>query len=177
MGNLDYRELRLDECEAINDMNPAQYIGRAWREKDGIRQLVEINYQDTNWPNGYENHLNNMKKTIIDGGHAVGVFDENKKLLGFSTVNNEFFGDSYRYVLLDQLFISLEYRGKGLGKALFMLSVEAAKRMGAEKIYICAGSAEETIGFYFSIGCREAEEVNKELYENDPRDLQLEYLL
>ncbi len=48
---------------------------------------------------------------------------------------------------------------------MFNYSVEEAKKLGAEKIYICAGSAEETIAFYFSRGCTEAIEINKELYE------------
>ncbi|WHX49021.1 hypothetical protein QNH46_23745 [Paenibacillus woosongensis] len=90
MFNVTYRKLVVEECELINDMNPSQFIKRAWREVNGKRQLVEINYQDSD---------------------------------------------------------------------------------------ICAGSAEETIAFYFAIGCKEAVEINKELYENDPRDFQLEFQL
>lgn len=47
----------------------------------------------------------------------------------------------------------------------------------AEKIYICAGSSEDTIAFYFKLGCIEATEINKELYEIDRNDYQLEYRL
>lgn len=86
-------------------------------------------------------------------------------------------GSKYKYVLLDQIFISLEYRGKGIGRELFALCVDAAKDWNADRIYICAGSAEETIKFYDSIGCKETEEINMELYEQDPRDIQLEYVL
>lgn len=50
-------------------------------------------------------------------------------------------------------------------------------KWNADKIYICAGSAEETIAFYHAIGCKEAEEINKELYESDTRDFQLEFSL
>ena len=46
-----------------------------------------------------------------------------------------------------------------------------------EKIYICAGSAEDTISFYKSIGCIEAVEINEALYLEDTRDIQLEYKL
>lgn len=111
------------------------------------------------------------------GGSALGAFDDNSKLIGFITLNREVFGKEYNYVLLDQLFISLEHRSKGIGKKLFMLSTEIAKGWKADRIYICAGSAEETIAFYYAIGCKEATEVNKEFYESDPRDLQLEYVL
>jgi GNAT superfamily N-acetyltransferase len=177
MTSIVYRRLALEECERIKEMNASQYIGKAWREVDGKRQLVEINYHDKDWPNGYEHHLTHLKRTIINEGSAIGAFDNNDKLLGFATVDKEFFGDSSNYVLLDQLFITLEHRNKGIGKKLFMLSAHGAKGWGADKLYICAGSAEETVAFYFAIGCKEAEEIKKELYESDPRDFQLEFSL
>lgn len=177
MNSIIYRDLIVEECQYINEMNPSQYIGKVWREVDGKRQLVEINYQDSDWPNGYEHHYNNLKETILNRGSAIGAFDSNNRLLGFATVNREFFGQKYKYVLLDQLFITLEHRNKGIGKKLFMLCVDVARQWNADKIYICAGSAEETIAFYFAIGCKEAVEVNKKLYENDPRDYQLEFTL
>lgn len=170
---MQYRKLAIEECELINDMNPSQYINNAWREVDGKRQLVKINYQDSDWANGYEHHFNSLKATILSNGEAVGAFDENNKLIGFATLN----GEKYIYVLLDQLFISLEHRNKGIGKKLFFTIAERAKEWQADKIYICAGSAEETVAFYFAIGCEEAVEINKELYENDPNDYQLEFLL
>lgn len=177
MENIMYKKFDLKECTRINEINPSQFIGKAWREIDGRRQLVDINYQESNWPNGYENHLNGLKKTILNGGIAVGAFDCNDKLIGFATLNREFFGEKYNHVLLDQLFISLEYRNKGIGRSLFMICINIAKEWRADKIYICAGSAEETIAFYYAIGCAEAKEVNKTLYEKDKRDFQLEYIL
>ncbi|MBP2027162.1 GNAT superfamily N-acetyltransferase [Acetoanaerobium pronyense] len=177
MENITYRKLIVEECVRIKEMNPSQYIRRAWRGIDGERKLVEINYQDPDWPNGYEQHYNNLKDTIISGGSAIGAFDSNSKLVGFATVNCEFFGEAYNHVLLDQLFITLEYRGKGIGGKLFEVSADVARKWNADKLYICAGSAEETIAFYFAIGCKEAVEVNKKLYESDPNDYQLEYIL
>jgi GNAT superfamily N-acetyltransferase len=173
--NIIYRKMTVEECEQINQMNPSQYIGKAWREADGKRKLVEINYQDLDWPNGYEYHFNNLRNTILKDGVAWGVFDNSDRLLGFATINHNFFGEKFKYVLLEQLFITLEHRDKGIGKKLFKLCTETAKEWKAEKIYICAGSAEETIAFYFAIGCKEAVEINKALYESDPRDYQLEF--
>ena len=114
--------------------------------------------------------------TITSGGSALGAFDC-EKLIGFCSVNPEIFGMKYKYVLLDQIFISLPYRSKGIGKQLFTLSAKEAEKFGAEKCYICAGSSEETLAFYKAIGCIEAVEINSKLYENDTRDIQLEYSL
>jgi len=177
MENIIYRVLRREECERIKEMNPSQYIGKAWREVSAKLQLVEIDYKDTDWPNGYKYHYDHLKKTIIKGGFAIGAFSSEDQLIGFATVDHHFFGEKFRYVLLDQLFITLDHRGKGIGKTLFEKCAEAAKKWKADKIYICAGSAEETIAFYHTIGCKEAVEVNKELYDLDPKDLQLEYIL
>ncbi|WP_163883188.1 hypothetical protein [Paenibacillus favisporus] len=89
-----YRKLSFEEAELINGMNPSQYIKNAWREVAGKRQLVEINYYDKDWPNGYDYHLSHL-----------------------------------------------------------------------------------TIAFYGAMGCREAAEVNRTLLGNDPRDVQLEFVL
>lgn len=174
---LVYRKLSLEECECIKEIDPSQYIEKAWREIEGKRKLVEINYQDDDWPNGYEYHISHLRETILNGGSAIGAFNLDNKLLGFATVNPQVFGEKYKYVLLDQLFITLDCRNKGIGKKLFMLSTDEARKWGVDKIYICAGSAEETIAFYFKLGCKEVEEINKELYEIDRRDYQLEFSL
>lgn len=174
---LVYRKLSLEECECIKEIDPSQYIGKAWREIEGKRQLVEINYQDEDWPNGYKYHISHLKETILNGGSAIGAFNLDNKLLGFATVNPQVFGEKYKYVLLDQLFITLDCRNKGIGKKLFMLSTDEARKWDVDKIYICAGSAEETIAFYFKLGCKEVEEINQDLYEIDRRDYQLEFSL
>lgn len=169
-----YRTLELDECDRIREVDASQYIGRAWRNVDGYRQLVEINYQDTDFPNGFEDHLSNLKNTIRSGGIVLGAFFK-ERLVGFCSVNNTVFGDYYKYVLLDQLFISNELRNKGIGKKLFFMSAKMAKNKGAEKFYICAGSSEETIAFYFAIGCEETKVIDQDLYQTDTRDYQLEF--
>lgn len=52
---------------------------------------------------------------------------------------------------------------------------EGAKEKGAQKLYLCAGYAENTIAFNNKMGCVQAKEINQELYEEDPNDLKLEY--
>ena len=174
MKEITYRQLRFEEAERIKEIDASQFIGRAWRDIDGVKQLVEINYQDPEFPNGYENHLASLRETITKGGSALGAFD-GENLIGFCSVNPGLFGVTYKYVLLDQIFISLPYRSKGIGKHLFMLSAKEAVNFGAEKFYICAGSSEETILFYKAIGCVNAIEIISTLYEGDTRDIQLEY--
>lgn len=172
---IQYRIMEHGNCECIRQMDGSQYIGRAWRNINGELRLVDINYQDPDFPEGCENHLTRLRQTVMSGGIAIGAFDQDSKLIGFSALNAEPFGTECQYALLDQLFISLEHRRQGIGKQLLLRTAAAAKISGIDKLYICAGSSEETIAFYRAVGCVDAMEINHTLYEQDERDIQLEY--
>ncbi|MFA9559118.1 GNAT family N-acetyltransferase [Evansella sp. AB-rgal1] len=170
-----YRELLVEECDRISEIDPSQYIKKVWRIIDGEYQLIAINYMEEDWPDGYEKYRDALKETIRGGGVAIGAFDEEEWLVGFVTLNNDIFGETAKYVLLDSMFVSQQLRNCGIGKQLFQKCTEKAKEWGADKLYMCAASSQETIAFYRSLGCIDAKEVNKQLYESDPRDIQLEY--
>jgi len=174
---LTYKKMTINQCDKISEMDASQYITRAWREVEGERTLVTIDYLDPQWPNGYEVHRDNLKATIQLEGEAIGAFDESNRLIGFVTVNRMNFGEQTTYALLDQLFISRESRGNGIGTKLFEEAIEIAKRFEVENLFICAGSAEETIAFYRAMGCTEACERHEGFYKSDPRDLQMTFLI
>lgn len=169
-----YREMTQTESEKLQMIDATCHIKNAWRMVSGTLKLVEINFTDNDLPNGLQWHKDRFVKTIADGGKAFGCF-ENDVLVGFATVNRRVFGTSSKQVLLDQLFVSQNYRNKGIGKKLFHLCASGAKVFGADKLYLCAGSAENTIAFYKKLGCVSAAEVDKALYAEDPNDIQLEF--
>lgn len=169
------KKMSLEQCTQIAQMDASQYIGRSWREVEGVRTLVTIDYLDPTWPNGYETHLSNLIDTVRSSGEAIGAYDTSNRLIGFVSVNRMDFGIKSTYALLDQLFISKESRGLGIGTMLFKEAITIAKHFGAKHLFICAGSAEETIAFYRAKGCTDAIERHEAYYESDPRDLQLTY--
>lgn len=174
----EYRKLNLEEADRIVEIDATHFIKNVWRinEATGEYGLVEINWTDKELPNGFDWHLNRFKETLKNGGTAFGCFEEGV-LIGYGTVDKEPFGNGKKYVLMDQLFVSQKQRNKGIGKELFMLCAKQAKEYGAKKLFLCAGSSENTIAFYKRLGCVMAAEKNEKLYEEDPRDIQLEYQL
>lgn len=136
--------------------------------------MINLNYDSPDFPEGYEYHRNRLEETIKAGGVAFGAFCD-QKLIGFCSLNHGVFGEKYKYILLDQLFINRPSRGKGIGRSLLYVAAEYAKNNGADKIYICSSSAEDTIAFYHAVGCEDAKEINQTLYQMDTRDIQLEY--
>ena len=52
-----------------------------------------------------------------------------------------------------------------------------ARRLGADKLYISAHSSKENQAAYKALGCVHAKEINPKLAEEEPCDVQLEYVL
>lgn len=172
---MEYRELLLCEADRISEIDAWCYIKNAWRYDTVSKKyvLVEINWTDEELPNGYEWHLRRFIELVSAGGKAFGCLDKGK-LVGYGTVGSVVFGANQKYILLDQLFVSKDYRNMHIGRELLRMCANAAKNKGAEKLYLCAGSSEATIAFYKKIGCVPAEEIDKALMEEDPNDIQLE---
>ncbi|MEB1808805.1 MAG: GNAT family N-acetyltransferase [Bacillaceae bacterium] len=59
-------------------------------------------------------------------------------MVGFVTLNDGFFGETAKYVLLDSMFVSRPFRNYGIGKRLFQKCTEKAKGWGADKLYMCS---------------------------------------
>ena len=173
---MQYREMSIDEAERISEIDTNQYIKNAWRmnHESGKYELLEIDWTQHELPNGYKWHLNHFKDTLNHGGKAFGCFEDDI-LVGYVTLEGNVFGKKEKYVLLDQLFVSKNCRNKGIGRALFELCAKQAIQLGAEKIYLCSSSAEDTIAFYKKLGCKPAAEIDQKLFEEDPNDIQLEF--
>lgn len=171
---MEYRKLLPQEAERIAELDATHFIKNVWRkDTSGEYKLVQINWTDTELPNGFDWHLRHFRETLRNGGSAFGCFDSGK-LIGYATLEGSVFGRQ-KYVLLDQLFVSNAYRSKGIGKRLFALCAEQARQMGARKLHLCAGSAENTIAFYYAIGCAPAAKPNQKLIDEDPNDIRLEF--
>jgi GNAT superfamily N-acetyltransferase len=177
MQTIFYRNIEIFETHRISEIDASIYIKHAWRDQDGQKKLVDLDYYEPGFPEGLAHHQEALETTILNHGYAIGAFNKEGMMVGFATLNKELFGKKSTYVLLDQLFISKPYRKKGIGKKLMDLCIDKARSFGANKIYICAGSSADTIFFYKALGCQEVVEINQALLERDPRDIHLEYIL
>ena len=153
-----------------------QRVSECWRNVDGEWKLVPIEFEE-NWS------VEQCQKIAADVAlhmendqTAIGAFD-GEEVIGFVTVSHNIFGNTAKYVELVCFQVSEPYRGKKIGKTLFSKACEEAKRLGADKLYISAHSSKESQAAYKAIGCVHAEEINQKLAEEEPCDVQLEYVL
>ena len=112
-------------------------------------------------------------RVIAAGFLAIGAFD-GESLVGFAQLG-ERLGSQGQYIELVSYHVSAPYRGKGIGRRLFAAICDAARSLGAEKLYISAHSSKESQAVYRALGCVPAKEVDAKRAANEPCDVQMEY--
>jgi len=95
-------------------------------------------------------------------------------VVGFIGLKKELIGD---FMILDMMYVSAPYRGMGIGRKLFEIGKEEAKKAGAKALYISACSSEETIAFYKAMGAKLTNNPIREFADNEPCDLQMECIV
>ena len=153
-----------------------QQVSECWRNVEGQWELLPIEFEE-NWSVGECQEIAaDVAFHMEKDQSAIGAFDGGE-VIGFITVAHNIFGNTAKYVELVCFQVSEPYRGKGIGKALFIQACEEARRLGADKLYISAHSSKESQAAYKALGCVHATEINRKLAEEEPCDVQLEYVL
>jgi predicted N-acetyltransferase YhbS len=186
MENIEYKELSLENiCDNLLDsFNRYQKVTKCWINKNGNWTLTDEEYivdwdkTETGIDGLSKERVIKLLSNVIDKnlGYVFGAYKDGK-LIGFSILLNNRFGSKRQYIALKSLHVSLDYRKQGIGRRLLELSVEKARQIGIEKIYISANDSVDTIRFYFNFGCVDAMEINKEITDDDSYDRPLEYVI
>ena len=177
---MNYQYKRLDNNNftgnSLDDFVRHQTVTECWRKIDNDWKLVPNVYEE-NWPQIQCREIaEDLVYNINNDQTGFGAFD-GERIIGFATVSHRIFGASARYVQLVCFQISEEYRRQGIGRKLFSMACEEARRLGADKLYISAHSSKESQAAYRALGCSFAEEINEELAAAEPFDVQMEYRL
>lgn len=152
--------------ESLDLYNRKQNVNKVYRRIDGEYTLVECKYTE-DWD---LNQKRSVAKQISSDDYIAYIALENDKVVGFIGLLRELKGP---YMILDMMQVSSECRGKGVGRQLFEVGKEEARKAGAEALYISACSSEETIAFYRAMGSDLASNPIKEIAEEEPFDLQM----
>jgi ribosomal protein S18 acetylase RimI-like enzyme len=176
---IEYKVLSLADVNEnlLDNFNRYQKVTKCWTKENDIWSLIDCEYiVDC----GTDKKIILIKEfyNIINknNGYIIGAYSDDK-LVGFSILLNKKFGVNEQYIQLKYLHVSLEYRHKGIGKELFELTIDRAKKIGIEKIYISANDSEATQKFYLRLGCIDAVEVNQGMVDAEPYDRQMEYII
>ncbi len=156
------RELGHEDLKSdfVQDFAHEQVYGRVWKKRDGRWRLEEVETPTVrSWDAGKRLWVPEYLETMRSaGGCILGGF-AGDVLAGFLALDGRFGGAAGRTLNLAMLFVDDRYQRQGVGRRLFAAGMERARRMGAETVFLSAVPTEETVAFYFAMGCEDAEEV------------------
>ena len=153
-----------------------QDVTQCWRNVDGEWKLLPIQFTEEWDLEKCRSIAKNITENLDKGIVGYGAFEDGI-VAGYITIGTCFLGSRKQYVQLVEYEVSKPYRGKKIGKKLFELACEEARKMNVEKLYISAHSSKESQAAYKALGCVHAEEINTKLAEEEPCDIQMEYKL
>lgn len=153
--------------------------------RDQVTQTVKVlknncliekkDYFTESWDEKRLKEISLYLKACSQRGGVVHVIKNNKSVIGFGNIEPHVYFDTY--IQMPYIHISAPYRHKGYGKILFSSLKMAAKKYGVEKLYISTHPDSVTQAFYRSVGCQLAQQVIPEIFDKEPRDIQLEVKL
>lgn len=175
---IQYRELGENElCRKLfSGFIRRQVVTKCWRRENGDWVIKDDPFIDDWSEEDYQTLISCLKNTILTDGVVYAAFVDGV-LKGFASVESTFFGEEQEYLDLTSIHVSANFRGSGIGKALFCLAKEWAREKGARKLYISAHSSVESQAFYRKMGCVEAHFYHQQHIEAEPFDCQLECVL
>jgi predicted N-acetyltransferase YhbS len=171
------RELERDEVADIWTIDRAEVTENVYYHERGRLVLKPEHYDMQGWPSGEAEAYGPILLDCFDrGGTFYGAFEEDT-LVGVAVLESRFIGRRGDQLQLKFLHVSRACRKGGLGRTLFEKAARRARALGARRLYVSSVPSENAVDFYLHMGCRVTEDVDPALFELEPDDIHLEYVI
>lgn len=160
LSEKNFNEHSLDSYERKQD------VKRVYRRDKSEYVLVDMPYIE-DWSLEKKQQV---ARDISSDEYISYIALDDDKVVGFIGLEKQLKNDC---MILDIIQVSLAYRGNGIGKKLFNIGKQEAKKAGAKALYISACSSEETIAFYKAMGAELTNSPIREIADDEPYDLQM----
>lgn len=168
-----YRDLQRHEAKLLGSIDRSERIDAIYRATDGILELEEMRQEVTSWDGGQLTAYIARLETVIDaGGHAFAAWDE-QRLVGIGSLDTSGVGGKKTVLTLDMLYVSADYRGRGIGRRLTEMVASQARTLGATGLYISATPTRRTVDAYLRMGANVLRSPDPEMLAREPDDIHL----
>ena len=154
------------KLDSLDNYKRKQDVKKVYRKQNGEYILVDCVYTE-DWD---MEKRRSVAKDISSEDYITYLAIENDEVVGFIGLKKDLVES---YMILDLMQVSAACRGQGIGRKLFDIGKEEARKAGAKALYISACSSEETIAFYKAMGAKLTDCPIKEIAEDEPYDLQM----
>ena len=174
---MEYRLLTRAEISRLVQIDRTESIDDIYYLRDGNLTAEKEHWDVPDWsPEEKQQRVAVLQEIYDKGATFFGAFD-GETLVGMSVLDHNQLRSGVARLNLEGLWVSHPYREKSIGKTLFRLAAQEARRRGAKTLYVSATPSENTIRFYMSMGCHLAESVDSHLFEEEPEDIHLQLML
>ncbi|MEY1424627.1 GNAT family N-acetyltransferase [Morganella morganii] len=179
MMTLLTRQLERQEIPQVWSIDRTELIEHLYLHQHGELVLSAQRFDMRDWPEGEAEHYTPILLDSFDRGAPFsGVFD-GETLVAAASVDPRpvaFEEDETALRQLSFLHISKAYRGRGIGRQLFVCCETAAKEMGAKGFYVSSIPSENTVHFYQHLGCELIAKPDPALFALEPEDIHFVFL-
>lgn len=168
------RQLRRDEIERVWSIDRSELVEGAYALEAGELVPKPAYFDVRGWPPGEPEHYTPFLLAAFDRGAWTHALFDGETIVGAAILDSKRIGRSGDKLQLMFLHVSQAFRGAGLGRRLFALASDEARRRGARSLYISATPSQHTIDFYRSLGCVVTDDIDAELFALEPEDIHLE---
>jgi ribosomal protein S18 acetylase RimI-like enzyme len=164
------RRMKSSELERIAEVDRSEHVTHDYVCKDGSLELKEVDWRIPPWSaDGLRANIKAWRPILDRGGVMLGAFVDGA-LVGFAIYRPHL---SPGTAELAGLYVSNDYRRRGIGSALTREIMGLAKADDAQMLYVSSAPTAPTVEFYRSHGFELAQEPNQELYELEPEDIHM----
>lgn len=174
---MEYRALSRAEIGRLAQIDRTESIDYIYYVRDGTLVLEKEHWEVPDWsPSEKQQRIAVLQEDYDKGATFVGAFD-GSTLIGMSVLDHNPMRSGVERLNLAGLWVSHQFRGKGIGKTLSRLVEQEARARGAKTLYVSATHSENAVRFYMAMGFQLAEPVDPYLSEIEPEDIHLEFML
>jgi len=167
------REMSIQEADQLGEIDRSEWIEATYRMVNGQLERLEEGHECATWCEEQVKELiARFGVEVSSGGYAVGAYDEGQ-LVGFGVLGHKFRGSNSDQLHVDLLYVTRNYRRRGIGKRIMDELEKAAKARGASCLYISSTETQSAVSFYRSYGGELAAQVDPELFALEPYDIHM----
>lgn len=168
---MEFKWLVRDELSQLKDIDRKEFVGEVYYVRNQMLQLVKEYYDIEGWlESELTIYVQRLESLFDRDGIIIGAYEEDT-LVGL--VSLESYLIDGKTMKLDMLYVSHDYRGKGLGRRLIDIISQEATELGAKELYISATPVRNTVDFYLRLGAELANPPDIYLFELEPLDIHL----
>lgn len=170
---ITYRPLTPEMAGKLAEIDRSESIDKIYTLNEGALFSVEMHCECSSWDAvALKEVQERFRSELQKGGMGIGAFKEDA-LVGFGVLAHAFIGAAQDQLQVDLLYVSRNFRRKGIGKSILQMLSEEAKKRGAKALYISSTETRSAVSFYMGNGAAVTAEVDKVLFEKEPTDIHM----